>query len=523
MQSRDFKSLSKMQTLLLGGLLLTLAYWLYKVTSKPAKFPPGPPKLPLVGSATYVHPPDKPKDVLVANQNLAKKYGGVAGYFLGSQPFIVISDFEVMKEVFRTEEASARPLVPLMNEPRPTGMKDGTTGGVIISSGRVWVEQRRFSLRHLRDLGFGKTSMAESLLEEINALSNLLRKYSDKPVTLHRTVNISVVGALWKMLVGESFEDLEDPGLAEVVRVVDESLKEQPKALSLLSQSLPFSIASLPIIDKITGYKDRKDLMTLLQGLVSPYVEEHKKTMIEGEPRDFVDIYLSHVKSTKDTESSFWGSGGYKQLQDVIIDLFMAGTDTTSTSIVWAILYLMHHPEIQTRVQEELDACYGPSALPDFSGSKKELPYTNAVISEIFRKTSLAHNGLPHRASAEVDLGNGMVAPANSLIWANLYGVHHDPTYWKDPDCFNPNRFLDDEGNFVPDERVVPFGVGKRVCLGQTLAEKEFFLFFTCLVKQFNFRRVPGETLPGYGLGVYPAAGVVRECPPYRVLISDRV
>ncbi len=88
---------------------------------------------------------------------------------------------------------------------------------------------------------------------------------------------------------------------------------------------------------------------------------------------------------------------------------------------------------------------------------------------------------------------------------------------------FNPDRFLDSDGVYHPDERLHPFGVGKRYCLGQTLAEKEFFLFVTGLLHSFRFERVVGEELPGYGIDVSHPMNVVRVCPDYRAKLTDRM
>ena len=153
----------------------------------------------------------------------------------------------------------------------------------------------------------------------------------------------------------------------------------------------------------------------------------------------------------------------------------------------------------QQKVQEELDTVYGRSGRPSLETSRDLLPYTHAVIEECFRKTSLAHMGVPHRALADLQVGP-YVIPKGTLIVQNLYGIHHDPKYWDDPEEFKPERFLDEEGRFKGrGPNLHPFGIGRRYCLGQSLAEKEFFLFFTGLVHTFKMERVEGECLPGKG------------------------
>ena len=107
------------------------------------------------------------------------------------------------------------------------------------------------------------------------------------------------------------------------------------------------------------------------------------------------------------------------------------------------------------------------------------------------------------------------------MLFQSLYHVMRDPKYWSKPDDFNPDRFLQD-GKFVPNERVVPFGIGKRYCLGKSLAEKEFFLFFTSMVQAFNFETPKGEVLPKLDFEDIPVLGVLRSSPKYNVVLKIR-
>ena len=99
-----------------------------------------------------------------------------------------------------------------------------------------------------------------------------------------------------------------------------------------------------------------------------------------------------------------------------------------------------------------------------------------------------------------------------------------DPEHFPDPDVFIPERFIDEDGKFIKDEQVCPFGVGKRYCLGQSLAEKEYFLFFVGVMRRFQFKPVPGMTLPGYGKDDVVFYGPARNPPEeLRVLAVDRL
>jgi cytochrome P450 len=101
--------------------------------------------------------------------------------------------------------------------------------------------------------------------------------------------------------------------------------------------------------------------------------------------------------------------------------------------------------------------------------------------------------------------------------------IHYDPEYWKNPDVFDPSRFYDAKTDaFVPNERLIPFLIGKRFCLGKTLAEKEYFLFFTGLMQKFEFVPVTGSELPGIDRKSGVQIGTVRCCPVYDVILKRR-
>lgn len=105
---------------------------------------------------------------------------------------------------------------------------------------------------------------------------------------------------------------------------------------------------------------------------------------------------------------------------------------------------------------------------------------------------------------------------------ASLYHAMHDPKLFENSDVFNPERFIDENGKFVHDDHVIPFGLGKRYCLGQSLAEKEFFIFFTGIMQKFDVRHAPGTTLPSY-IDIYPKDSLIRNPSSYSVILKKRI
>jgi cytochrome P450 len=219
-------------------------------------------------------------------------------------------------------------------------------------------------------------------------------------------------------------------------------------------------------------------------------IEEHEKTRIEEEPRDFIDVYLNATEKQVDVQDSSFFK---EQLQFLILDLFGAGAESTSNSVGFAILHLMHDPEVQAKLQKELDSVCGDQ-LPSLT-QRSELLYTEAVLMEAQRISGIAPLTVPHYALRDTQL-QGHTIPKGSFVSVNLHSIHLDGTFWKDPLVFRPERHLNEQGKIIKTDHFIPFGVGKRMCLGESLAKNAYFLFTASLIKTFRFDKVPNQPLP---------------------------
>lgn len=174
--------------------------------------------------------------------------------------------------------------------------------------------------------------------------------------------------------------------------------------------------------------------------------------------------------------------------------------ETTSTTMSWALLFMAHHQDIQQRVRSEIIENIGMERAPRVT-DRLLLPYTEAVLCEVQRFGSIAPVGLPHRSINNVKL-RGFDIPKDALVFTNLYAVHRDPQTWPDPEHFNP------EANFIREQReggkvelknteyLIPFGIGRRQCLGEALARQELLIFFVGLLQRFQVKPSPDHPLP---------------------------
>jgi len=230
-------------------------------------------------------------------------------------------------------------------------------------------------------------------------------------------------------------------------------------------------------------FKHTKATFDRAKNIMKSVIERHLRA--EESSPDFVHAYIDHVRQTGDPESSFFGEKGLQSLECVLVDLFMAGGETTATALLWAVLFLLHHPEQQESVRRELDALGENPKLDHFSSSLT--PRTKAFIYESLRLASIVPVGIPHFVSSsggEDVLVGDFSLPANATVFANLSYILRDGKVWCDPLEFKPERFLDDDGNFFhrrPDA-FLPFSTGRRACPGRQLAEQQLFIFLARLI-----------------------------------------
>ena len=162
-----------------------------------------------------------------------------------------------------------------------------------------------------------------------------------------------------------------------------------PKINMLLSYPVLFNFKKLFNYDHVLKmFNDVVDMM-------EENIEKHKETLDRNDPRDFTDLALIEIENTTDESSSFYGEKGFDGLKTILLDLFIAGSETTSTTLTWAALYMVRYPEIQEKVQKEIDSVVGLNRSPSMT-DKPHMKYTEAVIMEIQRHSNIVPMGLRH-------------------------------------------------------------------------------------------------------------------------------
>ena len=191
--------------------------------------------------------------------------------------------------------------------------------------------------------------------------------------------------------------------------------------------------------------------------------------------------------------------------------------ETSTNTLKWAILLIASHPDIQTRVRAEIEANIGLERLPGYD-DRHLLPYTEAVINEVYRFSSVTPLALPHKALQDTHIGEYFI-PAGTIVLPNQWAVHHQPDIWPDPHHFNPDanftrRLEDGSLASARTEYLVPFGMGKRLYPGDAFARQQFFLVFVGVLQRFRIAAHPSHSLPSEDECI---SGLVRASLPYKV------
>ncbi|XP_073536087.1 cytochrome P450 2C20-like isoform X3 [Phyllobates terribilis] len=177
-------------------------------------------------------------------------------------------------------------------------------------------------------------------------------------------------------------------------------------------------------------------------------------------------------------------------LHMVLVGLLTAGTETTAFTLKFCLVLMAHYPDVQAKVQQEIDEVTKSLRSPEIM-DKPQLAYTNAVIHEAQRVFDLVPTALSHAVTEDIKF-RGYTIPKGTTVIPFLTSVLQDPSQWETPEVFNPQHFLNEDGQFRTRLAFMPFSAGKRVCPGENLARMELFMFFSALLQKFTFTLPPG-------------------------------
>lgn len=381
--------------------------------------------------------------------------------------------------------------------------------GITCTDGTYWNEQRTFVVRQLRNVGYGKTKMEIQIQNELSELVDLIEKTGGEPLWPGKQILApSVINILWTFTTGKRIER-NNPRLIRFLDLLQQRSKAFDMSGGILSQ-MPWLRFVAP---EKSGYSLIKNLNFEFHAFFMEIVQEHLESYSEEKSAD--DLIYAFIKEMKSQENDKSTTFTVTQLIMVILDIFIAGSQTTAITIDLALMITLMRPDLQAKCQQEIQNVLGFDGNPEYADRSK-MPFIEAMLLEVQRFFHIVPISGPRRVLKTCDL-DGYTIPKNTTILIGLRTVHMDTEFWKDPEVFRPERFLDANMKIKSVERFVPFGAGRRKCLGDQLAKACIFTFYVGILQKFNLKAYQNE---------YPSMellpGITLSPKPYKVIFEKR-
>ncbi|XP_051922290.1 steroid 21-hydroxylase isoform X2 [Hippocampus zosterae] len=454
------------------------------------KTPPGPASSFLIGNMmelTHDHLP-------IHLTQLAQRYGRIYQLKCGNTCMVVLNSTEVIREalVKKWSDFAGRPL--------------SFTGDVVSGGGRSislgdynneWRAHRR--LVHGALLRCCHDSLHGLIEKQGLHLCKVLKAYQGSAVDLSNDFTVAASNVITTLTFGKEY-DKSSSELQELHNCLNE-------IVALWGSCWISALDSFPLLRRLPNpvFSHLMQEVTKRDNIIRKHLKDFKSQ--DNKPESIISRYFLQGLDTKNGVL----------LTDIhvhmaTVDLLIGGTETTAALLNWTIAFLLHRPEVQNQVYEEL--CTVPEGhYPKYS-ERHKLPVLTALINEVLRLRPVAPLAVPHRAIRDSSIA-GYYIPKNTVIIPNLFGAHHDPSVWTEPDSFKPERFL--EGGGASPRALIPFGGGARLCLGESVAKIELFLFTAYLLRDFHF--FPTDACLPDLRGV---ASVVLKVKAYKVIACPR-
>nr|AAG49299.1 flavonoid 3',5'-hydroxylase [Callistephus chinensis] len=460
------------------SLLVIIALVNMFITRHTNRLPPGPAPWPVVGNLPHLGA--IPHHTLAA---LATKYGPLVYLRLGFVHVVVASSPSVAAQFLKVHD------LKFASRPPNSGAKHiayNYQDMVFAPYGPQWTMFRKICKDHL----FSSKALDDFRhvrQEEVAILARGLAGAGRSKVNLGQQLNMCTANTLARMMLDKRVFGNESGGDDPKAN----EFKEMATELMFLAGQ--FNIGDyIPVLDwlDLQGIvKKMKKLHTRFDKFLDVILDEHK-VIASGH----IDM-LSTLISLKDDTSVDGRKPSDIEIKALLLELFVAGTDTSSNTVEWAIAELIRQPHLLKRAQEEMDSVVGQNRLVT-EMDLSQLTFLQAIVKEAFRLHPSTPLSLPRIASESCEV-DGYYIPKGSTLLVNIWAIGRHPEVWTDPLEFRPTRFLpggEKPGIVVKvnDFEVLPFGAGRRICAGMSLALRTVQLLMGTLVQAFDWELANG-------------------------------
>ena len=452
-------------TSFLFGSASMIVYYVFNFYNNRKNYPPGPFPLPFIGNILKLR---SKKHLHYIMEDIGKNYkDGVFTFYFGNDPQVIVADPHLGLEVLKKHQFAGRPQMPVMelfNLPNSVNV-------IFSDFNKEWEVLKKVSHAAVRKYAVSEklahvvADVVDEVVDKIFKDEGIGKEIDMKPYLSKSVYCIIACSAFGKRYT------LDDPVLKMWIHTLEVLVRRNTEVLL---------INFVPILKYVlwAAMNDFKESLKFQHKFLHKNYDEHVKDFDGETVRDFTDALLLARKEAEAEE----GSDVLKYLkpyniQNSIKDLFMAGSESSRSTLSWVFLLLANYPDKQQRVREEVSQFIADDDVPNL-GHRTKCNYTAAFIAETMRFRCIAILGPPHKATADMRLGSYLIKKDTtilSLVNPKLY----DKETWGDPEVFRPERFLDEKGRFVshPNALYIPFSAGRRSCPGEKLALADIFFF----------------------------------------------
>ncbi|KAJ8551444.1 hypothetical protein K7X08_021459 [Anisodus acutangulus] len=451
-----------------------------KNKSKHLNLPPGPPGWPVVGNLFQVA--GSGKQFFEYIRDLKPKYGSIFTLKMGARTMIVITSHDL------AYEALIESGLLFATRPRENPTKtifscnkftvNSANYGPVWRSLRKNMVQNMLSASRLKEFRDCREMAMNKLIERIRTDA----EENNDVVWVLKNTRFAVFWILVAMCFGVEMEE-------KMVETVDQMMKE---VLFVLNPRID---DYFPILRLFVGYKQRKLVKDVRKRQIETLVPliEKRCSAVQNPGSDKTAASFSYLDTLFDVKIEGRKSGlTNPELVTLCSEFLNGGTDTTATALEWAIGRLIENPIIQKKLYEEIRSVVGDEKIGE--NDIEKMPYLNAFVKELLRKHPPTYFTLTHTVTEPVKLG-GYDIPMDANVEFFTHGISHDPNIWSDPDKFDPDRFLsgreDADITGVKGVKMMPFGLGRRICPGLGMATLHVNLMLARMVQVFEWSAYP--------------------------------
>lgn len=399
--------------------------------------------------------------------HLADTYGPFVRFNIFLKEFYLVSDPELIREVLVTQAAN------FPKDGRDVAILDRAIGhGLVSANGAEHKRQRRLTQPafHTRRID----AYAGTMVDYTTAMLDEWRDGQEMDVA--EAMSSLTMFIVARTLFGADRVAMKDTaeGIGAAIHVIQAATNNEFQSPFLLPEWLPTAMN-----------RQRRVARTVLYEIIDRLIAERRAQGDAADSGDLLSMLLLSCDDAGDRMSD-------DEVRDQAVTLFVAGHETTSNALTWTWYLLSQHPAEEARLHAELDAALGgrPPVLADLP----HLPYTLQVIKEAMRLYPPAWVVNIRRAAADTTLGSYAVKKGDRL-WLSPFVMHRRPTFFPDPERFDPDRWTPERERALPKFAYMPFGGGARVCIGNGFALMEAHLIVAAVAQRYRLRLRPGHPI----------------------------